>query len=280
MRVARIITNGIVLVLGGILLVWALHGLFGIERSVLLFPNFGPGDESAAIILVGVALGIMLMLGAGDVVGTPHRGSLAGLLGGSSDKKRLSSLAVGTVIEVRRTGLEVNDVPQYEIIFSVTQSNGERFISAVRELLDATNVGAVQPGSALPVRFDPNDHDAIAVADIDDPEVEAAMLEWRIERGLIDPRYVAARRHGIVSRASVLALRPTGRRRENQVEIDLRLLVTPNDGRPAWEVATQLFVMPEALPHVQVGSPVFAQYEPHDPHTCALRIDIGKETVR
>jgi protein-tyrosine-phosphatase len=186
---------------------------------------------------------------------------------------RMSEVAVATVTETSHTGLTINDVPQYDIFLTVTPRDGTSFVSKIRSLLSAHDQAALAPGTPVPVRFDPGDHDRIALADMNDPQVQDAVLQWRIDRGLIHPDLVGARRNGIAVPASVLAVRPTGRRAEGQVELQVRLLVTPEDGSPSREVETWAFVYPAALSHVQVGSPVIAMYETARPERVAMTID-------
>lgn len=280
MRWIRVVANVAVILLAACLLMWVVEGLFGVDQSRSLVPMLGAGDDRFGVIVIGVALGLLTLFGAGDFVGRPTHNPFGSPIVPSARAGRLTHIGVGTIVEMRRTGTEINDVPQYELFFRVSPPSGPPFISAVRTLLDASEVVAVQPGSAFPIRFDPEDTDRVALADLAEPDVVAAMLQWRIDRGLLDPSLIAARRNGIVSPASVLAIRPTGRRIEGQVELSVRLLVTPRDGSSSWEADTVAFVMPEALSRVQVGSPVYAQYEPHDPMTVALRIEVGTETLR
>lgn len=67
-------------------------------------------------------------------------------------------------------------------------------------------------------------------------------------------------------------VRPTGTHREGNVELDLALLVTPDNGQAQREVETTVFLRPEALDRVQVGSPVFAMWEPGRPDKVAMTI--------
>ncbi len=246
------------LLLSAWLAIWAAEGLFGVDQStsILPFNDDGPGP-----ILIGVAWGLILTIGGG-VLGVGRR----------STPRGETRIGVGRIVEVARTGLTVNDVPQYDIFVRVSPVDGEEFVSQLRMLVPATDASALQPGSPLPVRYSASDHDAVELADITDPPVREAMLDWRIARGLIDPRQVRARKEGRQAPASVLSVRPTGRRREGQSELAVRLLITP-EGETGWEADTTVFVYPEAVSRVQVGSPVWARYLRDDPHTVALTIE-------
>lgn len=275
MTVARWIGNAIWLVAMLVLVVWVCEGLFATDQTTSIIPGAAGSDVSVVVILAAVVSGFMAMLGAVDFVGRPRDFNIFA----PNTPSGLTEVAVGTVLEVSRTGSTINDVPQYDIFVRVTPGQGEPFVSKVRMPLDAADVVGVQKGVTHPVSYNPNDADLIAFAEPTDPAVQEMMLQWRIDRGLVDPRLVAARRNGIVAPASVIAIRPTGRRREGNVEVQLRLLVTPVGGSQPWEVETTSFMYPDALPRVQVGSPVYAMYEPHDPFTVAMRIELGTEAT-
>lgn len=259
----RIIALGIWLLLSAWLVIWVGEGLFGIDQRSSILP-FGDGDSVTTPIFVGVAWGVLLTIGG-----------LFGMLGGVMRGTTLrgeTELGVARVVEVSRTGLTVNDVPQYDLFVRVSASDGTEFISRVRMLLDPVEQGSVEPGLALPVRYSRADHDAVEIADMTDPAVREAMLDWRIQRGLIAPHLVRVRRSGLQAPASIVTIRPTGARREGQIELEVRLLITP-EGQQGWEADTTVFVFPEALSRVQVGSPVWVRYFREDPHTVAMTIE-------
>lgn len=260
----RIIVTAIWLLLSAWLLIWVGEGLFGIDQRISILP-FRGGDSISTPILIGVAWGTILTFG----------GMMSGMMGGLTSRSKVrgeTHLGVGRIVEVNRTGLTINDVPQYELFIRVAPAEGAPFVSRMKTLLDPVEQGAVEPGLPLPVRYSPTDHDTVDVADMSDPAVREAMLDWRIQRGLIAPRLVRARREGLQAPASVLAIRPTGVQREGQSELEIRLLVTP-EGQQGWEAETTVFVYPDALSRVQVGSPVWARYLREDPHTVAMTIE-------
>ncbi|MGI6877199.1 hypothetical protein [Microbacterium sp. gxy059] len=250
-----------------LLAIWVGEGLFGVDQSSSVLP--WADDSETSMIFVGVAWGILLMLGGF----LPTKSIAAGRSGTRSE------IAVAQVIETRRTGTTINDVPQYDVFFDVTPTSGEPFVSSLRSLFDAADIAAVQPGSLFPVRYDPENLDRVEIADPEDPSVRRLLLEWRIAKGLIPPDLVDARSRGISQPASVRAMTPTGVRREGNVELEVTLLITPEDGTPAREETTTVFVRPEALGHVQVGAPVYAMYEPERPDRVAMTI-IREEPLR
>lgn len=256
----RVIVLVIWLLLSAWLLLWVGLGLFGTDQRSSFLP-FLSDDSLTAPIMIGTAWGILLTFG--------------GMMGGVGKRTKIrgeSRVGIGRIVEASRTGLTINDVPQYDLFVRVSEQDGTEFIGRVRMLLDPVEQGSVAPGLVLPVRYAPEDHDTVEIADMTDPAVREAILEWRIQRGLIPPHLVRARRSGLQAPASVLAMRPTGVRREEQIELEVRLLITP-EGQQGWEADTTVFVYPDALSRVQVGSSVWARYFPGDPHTVAMTIE-------
>jgi len=252
------------LLLSAFLLIRVVEKLTGTDQtaSILPIPNI-TGSVDVSFLLAGVAWGILLTIGSFSAsIVTRRRGA------GSGSRE----LALASVIEVRRTGTTINDVPQYEIFLDVQPVTGDPFVSSITELLTAPEVVGVQPGGLLAVEFPPGAPDRISLADPESPEVEQMMLRWRIAHGLIAEELIGARTKGVSQPASVLALRPTGVQKEGQVEIVTRLLVMPADGSPQFEADSAVFVHPAALANVQVGSPVFAMYEPAHPERVHMTI--------
>ncbi|GAT73394.1 hypothetical protein MHM582_1885 [Microbacterium sp. HM58-2] len=248
------------LLLSAWLLIWTGEGLFGVDQRHSILP-FAGEDTLGGPIIIGVAWGLILTFG-GTMAGLGRRKKIRG------DVKT----GVGRIVEIARTGLTVNDVPQYDIFVRVTPGSGDEFIGQLRMLVDASDFAALQPGAPVPVRYSLTDQDTVELADITDPAVREAVLQWRIERGLIDPSQVRARTTGTAVPASVLEVRPTGRRREGQSELALKVLMAP-EGASTWEADTTVFVYPEAISRLQVGAPVWAYYRREDPHTVAVTIE-------
>jgi hypothetical protein len=248
------------LLLSAWLVIWTGEGLFGVDQRHSILP-LGGEDTLGAPIMIGVAWGLILTFG----------GTMSGL-GRRKKVRGETSIGVGRIVEVSRTGLTVNDVPQYDIFIRVSPASGDEFVAQLRMLVDASDMADLQVGQPLPVRYSLTDQDTVELADITDPVVRDAMLQWRIDRGLLDPRLVRARTSGIQVPASVLEMRPTGRRLEGQSELALKVLMAP-EGAPTWEADTTAFVYPQALSHFQVGAPIWAFYRREDPQTVAVTIE-------
>jgi hypothetical protein len=261
----RVVVLVIWLLLSAWLVIWTGEGLFGIDQRESILP-FGGEDTLGAPIMIGVAWGLIL--------------TFAGTMSGLGRRRRVrgeAHIGVGRIVEVTRTGLTVNDKPQYDLFIRVTPTDGDEFIGQLRMLMDAGDISSVRVGQVLPVRYSATDPDTVELADVTDPAVHDALLQWRIDRGLIDPRLVKARTTGMQVPASVLEVRPTGRRLEGQSELTLKVLMAP-EGGSTWEAETTVFAYPEAISRFQVGAPIWAFYRREDPQTVAVTIE--KEPAR
>ncbi|MGM7665558.1 hypothetical protein [Microbacterium sp. A93] len=242
------------------LLIWVGESLFGIDQQQSILP-FHSSDPLTAPIIIGISWGLILTI-AGAASAFGRRSTLRGD----------TEIGVGVIVDLVRGSMRVNDLPQFDIYVRVTAADGAEFISHMRRTLEPAEEAMLQVGMPLPVHYSVTDPDVVTLADMTDLVVRDAMLDWRIRRGLIDPRQVRARTSGIQVSASVLSVRPTGTRREGQSELALRVLVTP-DGQSSWETDTTVFVYPDAISRLQVGSPVWAMYRREDPHTIAITIE-------
>lgn len=256
----RVVVLIVWLLLSAWLVIWTGEGLFGVDQRDSILP-FSGEDTLGAPIMIGVAWGLILTFG-GTMSGFGRRKKVRGE----------TQIGVGRIVEIARTGLTVNDVPQYDLYIRVSPRAGDEFVGQLRMLVDAADLPALQVGQPIPVRYSLTDQDTVELADITDPAVREAMLNWRIDKGLIDPSLVRARTTGTQVPASVLEVRPTGRRLEGQSELQLKVLMAP-EGAATWEADTRVFAYPEAISRFQVGAPIWAFYRREDPHTVAVTIE-------
>lgn len=256
----RIVFTVVWLLLSAWLVIWTGEGLFGIDQRESILP-FSGEDTLVAPIFIGVAWGLILTFG----------GAMSGL-GRGKKVRGETQIGVGRIVEVSRTGLTVNDIPQYDLFIRVTPSTGEEFISQLRLLVDPADMTSLQVGQPVAVKYSLTDQDTVELADVSDPVVNDALLQWRVDRGLIDRRLVKARTTGTQVPASVLEVRPTGRRLDGQSELALKVLMAPEDAA-TWEADTTVFVFPEAISRLQVGAPIWAFYRREDPQTVAVTIE-------
>ena len=60
-----------------------------------------------------------------------------------------------TIVEVRDTGITINNNPQAKLILEIKNSFGQRYQAETRVIVSRLNPGAYQPGMEVPVKIDP-----------------------------------------------------------------------------------------------------------------------------
>ncbi|WP_035303843.1 hypothetical protein [Actinokineospora inagensis] len=177
-------------------------------------------------------------------------------------------IGMGTVMSVARTGLSVNDQPQLAIHLRVDTADGRSFAGTARQIVDLTDLGAVQPGAMLPVRYLPDGSVALAT-DAAREELQAVLNRVQLAKGHITPKQLQIAEHGLDASAVVLAMAPTGEIRDGRSVATVTLRVTRAD-RTMFDVTQQKALPPSAVPQVQPGSVVRVKYLPHDESEVAI----------
>ncbi|MDU0288597.1 hypothetical protein [Saccharothrix longispora] len=200
-------------------------------------------------------------------------GSFAALRGGLPHEFRGAPVGIGTVVAVSRTGMSVNDQPQLAIRLQVDTPDGRSFPATAKQVVDLTELGAVQPGAILPVRYLPDGRAALAT-DAPQHELQRALDLVQVAKGHVTPRQLHISEHGVDAQAVVLAMAPTGEVRNGRVVLRLALRVTRPDGS-VFDLTQEKNAPPSAVPGLQVGSPVRVKYLPHDESEVALLLSLA-----
>ncbi|PPK67219.1 hypothetical protein V5P93_003556 [Actinokineospora auranticolor] len=195
-------------------------------------------------------------------------GGFAALRGGVPKQFRGAPIGMGTVISVGRTGLSVNDQPQLAIQLRVDAADGRSFVGTARQIVDLTELGAVQPGAVLPVRYLPDGSVALAT-DASQPELQAALNRVQLAKGHITPQQLRIAEHGIDASAVVLAMAPTGEIRDGRTVAKVTLRITRPD-HTMFDLTQEKALPQSAIPRVQPGSAVQVKYLPHDESEVAI----------
>lgn len=178
---------------------------------------------------------------------------------------RGGALGIGTLVEMRRTGLTVNDQPQMDIVFDVDTADGQHFRGTARQIIDLSELAMLTPGTALPVRYlaEKADGKLRIAADADQGEVQALLQQVMLAKGKITPQQIRISNEGVDAQAVVMEMRPTGDVRQGDAVIDLLLRVTRPDGT-SYDARVQKALSPVALPGVQPGMVLPAKYLPEN----------------
>ncbi|GAA3893755.1 hypothetical protein GCM10022243_68260 [Saccharothrix violaceirubra] len=197
--------------------------------------------------------------------------SMAALRGDVPAEFAGAPIGMGTVVSTARTGLSINDQPQLDIVLDVDTPEGRGFRAVARHLVDLTELGAVQPGAVLPVRYLPDGRVVLAV-DAPAYELQAALDRIQLAKGHITPKQLHIAENGLDAQAVVLAMNPTGEVRAGRAVIVLTLRVTRPDGT-RFDVTQEKTVPPGALGQVQPGAVVRAKYLPYDESEVTLLVN-------
>ncbi|HEX6347379.1 hypothetical protein [Umezawaea sp.] len=199
-------------------------------------------------------------------------GGFAALTGGVPKAFLGAPIGMGTVVGVARTGLSVNDQPQLDIQLDVDTPDGRTFRGTARQIVDLTEIGSVQPGAVLPVRYLPDGRVALAT-DAAQHELQAALDHVQLAKGHITPQQLHIARSGVEAQAVVLAMSPTGEVRQGRSVVQLTLRVTRRD-QSLFDVTQEKALPPTASRHVQPGSVVRVVYLPHDESEVAVLLPL------
>ncbi len=85
---------------------------------------------------------------------------------GAQNRRLLQSgeSAAAVILELRDTGVSVNDNPQVELVLDVLPANRSPFRATARTLISRLQTSQVQPGMQVLVKYDPNDLTNVALA--------------------------------------------------------------------------------------------------------------------
>ncbi|MFY7069299.1 DUF3592 domain-containing protein [Nocardiopsis changdeensis] len=186
--------------------------------------------------------------------------SLRGL--GGAKAMAGAPIAVGTVTDWRRTGLTVNDAPQIAVTLDVETPEGHRFTAVAKELLDPAEVGLLEPGVLLPVRYRPDRPGVVAIdRSGDQAAAQAAFDAVMLRAGLTTPRALEIAAHGIPAQGVITEVRPTGNLVNGNPEMDVEVAVTRPDGG-VFHTRTVKRLPARLSTSLQVGRVVTVHYLP------------------
>jgi len=193
--------------------------------------------------------------------------------GPSRSAFRGGALGIGTLVQMHRTGLTVNDQPQMDIVFDVETADGRRFRGTARQIVDIAELGMLVPGTALPVRYLPDSQDGrvMIAADADPDEVQSLIQQIQLSKGALTQQQVRIAREGLDATAVVMEMRPTGEVRQGDAVIDLLLRVTRPD-RTSYDTRVRKALPAAAIPGVQPGMVLHAKYLPENEQDVSIEV--------
>lgn len=175
------------------------------------------------------------------------------------------------ILEVKDTGVTINNNPQVKLILEVKNSLGQKYTTQCRVLVSRINPGAYVPGMELPVKIDPknemnvvidfttgNQSTASSVTALPNPEAMKAELEQMQkdnEAILVSGKPARA----IIKKVTLLGVNVNG----NNPYVELELEVLP-DNYPSFPGKAKGVIGESALSKYQPGCTVFVKYDLYD----------------
>lgn len=183
-----------------------------------------------------------------------------------------------TVLEVRDTGVTINNNPQIKLVLEVKNNFGQKYTTTCRVLVSRINPWAYKPGMELPVKIDPKNEKNVIIdmeagqsaaasassyqSNYSQPAVNTAALKAELEKMQQDND--AIRTSGRAARAIVkkytwLGVNVNG----NNPYVELEVEVLP-DSSPSFSASTRGVIAEASVPKYQPGQEIFVKYDLYD----------------
>jgi hypothetical protein len=202
--------------------------------------------------------------------------------------KKLSKVGVpatAKIMELRDTGVTVNNSPQIKLLLEVNSPMGGTYLVETKQIISRLQTSSFQPGAVIPVIVDPNDKNMIALdygngsnassnssvssfnnptsvltgpwAGIDQEEALKRLVSFDNTNKEI--LAIGRSSRAIVSKYTWLGIDVNG---ENPA-VELSLEVLPDD-RPAFTAVTYCVIKQESVQKFQAGEEIYVKYDPND----------------
>jgi hypothetical protein len=175
------------------------------------------------------------------------------------------------IIEVRDTGVTINNNPQVKLIVEVKNSFGQRYQATMRVLVSRINPFAYQPGMEIPVKIDPKNEQNVvpdftgvqrgaAATSFTQPnpaamQAELEQLQKENEAILVSGRSAKA----IITKNTFMGVNVNG----NNPYVELEMQVLPENS-PAFSGKAKGVIAEASIPKYQPGCTVFVKYDLYD----------------
>lgn len=172
------------------------------------------------------------------------------------------------ILEVRDTGVTINNNPQVKLVLEVKNSFGQKYTTQCRVLVSRINPGAYQPGMEVPVKIDPKNEQNVVI-DFSDNTTTSSFSQ---------PNELAIQAEILKMQEENQALLLTGKPARAIIKKYTRLGVNVNGNNPYAELDIE--VLPEhsssfsgktkgviaeaSVPKYQPGQEIFVKYDLYD----------------
>lgn len=177
------------------------------------------------------------------------------------------------IVEVRDTGVTINNNPQVKLILEVKNSLGQKYEAQCRVLVSRINPWAYQPGMEVPVKIDPENEQNVVLdftgntrAASQQPQQSAASdtgaLKAELEKMQQENNAVAASgrpARAIIKKYTWLGAYVNG----NNPYVELELEVLPENA-PAFSGKAKGVIAEASVQKYQPGQEIFVKYDLYD----------------
>jgi hypothetical protein len=184
-----------------------------------------------------------------------------------------------TILEVRDTGVTINNNPQVKLVLEVKNSFGQKYTTQTRVLVSRINPNAYMPGMEVPVKIDSKNEMNVVIdfsgtqaasvagrsiySQADIGNLKSELEEMQKEQEAIRVSGKPAR--AIVKKYTWLGINING----NNPYAELELEVLP-DLSPSFSAKTRGVIAEASVPKYQPGEEIFVKYDLYDNSKIAI----------
>ncbi len=176
------------------------------------------------------------------------------------------------ILEVKDTGITINNNPQVKLKLEVKTSFGQKYTTESRVLVSRINPNAYSPGMEIPVKIDPKNEmnvvidfsgiQALTTAGIPQAGADMLLLKADLEQMQKDNAAILVSgkpARAIIKKTTLLGANVNG----NNPYVELELEVLP-DNYPSFPGKAKGVIAEASLPKYQPGCTIFVKYDLYD----------------
>lgn len=180
--------------------------------------------------------------------------------------------AEATILEVTDTGWTVNEIyPVIKLRLEVRPPNGQPFQTEIKEMINRLDIPQFQPGSVVPVMYDPKDPDNVSVGMVEglvnadtiaqDPEKVRQAEEFLTKE---DQKNQAILASGKPAKAKIINAWDLGVFVNGNNPAKTFLLEVHPEGEPAFQAQTTGVILEVSIPKYLPGKEIFVKFDAAD----------------
>ena len=174
------------------------------------------------------------------------------------------------ILEVKDTGITINNNPQVKLILEVKNNFGQKYTTECRVLVSRINPNAYSPGMEVPVKIDPKNEKNVVIdfsgsnqtASVVTPYTNPEAMKVELEQMQKDNEAILVSgkpARAIIKKVTLLGVNVNG----NNPYVELELEVLP-DNYPSFPGKAKGVIGEAALSKYQPGCTVFVKYDLYD----------------